>query len=207
MELRELDEDLLHRVLAAAVRDADPEEVMAPVPGPPGWTASRQQAFLRFHRARCLSDRPSERTFAVLHDGAVVGAARLEPLPQPPDPPPDTPAVLARPTSPSADGTAGPPADGSAGPPPDGTTGHRTVEAGVWLGRSVRGLGLGHDVLAALLRAARADGAHCLLARTTPDNAAALAVLTALGARLTHEAPASVTARFPLTPHTEHPPH
>ncbi|MCK1794684.1 GNAT family N-acetyltransferase [Streptomyces sp. XM4193] len=84
MELRQLNEELLQELLEAAVRDADPGEVMPPVGGPPGWTRRRREAFVRFHRERALAPDPVEATFAILHEHAVVGAARLERLPDEP---------------------------------------------------------------------------------------------------------------------------
>lgn len=77
--LRPLTEETLPALLAAAVADADPLEVMPPVPGGGGWTAERRAAFLAFHRARGLAAEPVELTFVVLLAGAVVGAARLQP--------------------------------------------------------------------------------------------------------------------------------
>ncbi|MEV0355918.1 GNAT family N-acetyltransferase [Nocardia sp. NPDC050697] len=77
--LRPLTEENLPALLAAAIAGADPLEVMAPVPGPGGWTAERRAAFLAFHRARGLAAEPVERTFVVLLRAAVVGAARLQP--------------------------------------------------------------------------------------------------------------------------------
>ncbi|TQC45036.1 GNAT family N-acetyltransferase [Rhodococcus sp. WS4] len=48
----------------------------------------------------------------------------------------------------------------------------RAVEAGVWIGRSHRGAGVGGAVLGHLLDRARADGFDALFVRTKPDNAA-----------------------------------
>jgi RimJ/RimL family protein N-acetyltransferase len=79
--LRPLDPELLGELLTTAVTDADPREVMPPVAGPPGWTEARRAAFLRFHRARSLAAEPVEKTFAVVVDGEVAGAARLCPVP------------------------------------------------------------------------------------------------------------------------------
>ncbi|MGP4110022.1 GNAT family N-acetyltransferase [Streptomyces sp. 4N509B] len=148
--LRRLDEGLLGRLLAAAVADADPLEVMPPVPGPdPGaWTGERRAAFLRFHRSRSLAARPVETTFAVLvgeGDGGqtVVGAARLCPL-----------------------------SEGGSG---------SEAEAGLWLGRSHRGRGVGRAVVALLLERARDAGFRRLLWRTTPDNVASVRLAAALG--------------------------
>ncbi|MEJ8280485.1 GNAT family N-acetyltransferase [Pseudonocardia spirodelae] len=82
LALRRLDELLLAALCDAAVAGADPDEVMPPVPGPPGWTARRRSAFLAFHRERSVATAaPVETTWAVLVDGAVAGAARLEPVP------------------------------------------------------------------------------------------------------------------------------
>jgi RimJ/RimL family protein N-acetyltransferase len=79
VELRAMDEETLAGLLAVAVADAAPEEVMPPVAGPPGWTEARQQAFQAWHLARRpgLDGPLAEATFAVLHAGAIVGSARL----------------------------------------------------------------------------------------------------------------------------------
>ncbi|MFD9950223.1 GNAT family N-acetyltransferase [Nonomuraea sp. NPDC059023] len=77
IELHALDEELLSRLLDAAVKDADPVEVMPPLEGPAGWTSERRAAFVRFHRTRSLSSNPVETTYAIVVDGTVVGAARL----------------------------------------------------------------------------------------------------------------------------------
>jgi RimJ/RimL family protein N-acetyltransferase len=80
VSLLPVDDDVLERLLATAVADADPAEVMPPVAGPAGWTVQRQDAFRAFHRAR--RDGPAgalhERTFAVAAKGQIVGSARLE---------------------------------------------------------------------------------------------------------------------------------
>ena len=160
MELRNLDEQLLEELLEAAVKDADPSEVMPPVAGPPGWTRQRREAFVRFHRERALTPDPAETTFAIQHGHAVVGAARLEPLADEPG----------------------------------------AVELGVWLGRSVRGRGMAHKVLLAVVDAARAMGARHLLASTTTSNTAAQRALAALGADLTQVGDTTITAHLLLTP-------
>ncbi|NYI03904.1 GNAT family N-acetyltransferase [Allostreptomyces psammosilenae] len=81
VRLRVLDEETLPALLACAVADADPAEVM-PVPddgAPPGWTPARRRAFLDFHRSRALvtTGPPVETTYLVVVDGRVAGAARL----------------------------------------------------------------------------------------------------------------------------------
>ncbi|MFJ9842183.1 GNAT family N-acetyltransferase [Kitasatospora sp. NPDC101155] len=79
VELRRLDDDGLEELLAVAVDDTAPEEVMPPVAGPAGWTVERQDAFRSWHRARRpgLAGPLRESTFAIIHDGTVVGSARL----------------------------------------------------------------------------------------------------------------------------------
>ena len=79
IELRQVDDTTLEELLVVAVAGAGPEEVMPPVAGPPGWTAERQDAFRRWHRARRfgLAGPLHESTFAIVHDGEIVGSARL----------------------------------------------------------------------------------------------------------------------------------
>ncbi|MCW2948002.1 MAG: family N-acetyltransferase [Actinoallomurus sp.] len=75
--LQPVDEDLLLRLLDVAVAEADPDEVMPPVPGPPGWTDERRAAFRDYLRSA------DDTTFAVIIDGEVVGAARIAPAEAP----------------------------------------------------------------------------------------------------------------------------
>jgi len=74
-----LGERQLASLLATAVADADPTDVMPPVAGEPGWNSERRKAFLAFHRSRWIQ-LPSESSYVVLVDGFVVGAARLAPV-------------------------------------------------------------------------------------------------------------------------------
>ena len=142
VELLPLDEDSLKDLLAAAVADSDPLEVMPPVDGPAGWNEARRQAFLEFHWARSLrTENPVETTYVIVANNQVVGAARLEP---------------------KEDG----------------------LEAGVWIGISHRGQGIGQQVGALLLREAKTAGAGTFLASTTTDNLAAQALLKRAGAAL-----------------------
>lgn len=76
-----LDEQLLPSLLAAAVTEADPADVMPLVAGGPGWTFHRREAFLEFHRSR-WARLPAETTYVVLVAGRVAGAARLAPVPE-----------------------------------------------------------------------------------------------------------------------------
>ncbi|MEU1953218.1 GNAT family N-acetyltransferase [Nocardia rhamnosiphila] len=137
IELEPLTENNLAALLAAAVADADPSEVMPPVAGEPGWTAQRKQAFLEFHRGRALrAEEPVELTYVITVDGRAVGAARLE-------------------------------YQGD------------SFEAGVWIGRSHRGRGVGRAVAGKLRIAAAAAGIRQIVAVTTDDNAAARRLLPA----------------------------
>ncbi|WP_280459698.1 GNAT family N-acetyltransferase [Nocardia carnea] len=71
------------------------------------------------------------------------------------------------------------------------------AEAGVWIGRSHRGSGVGGAVLRHLLALARADGFDSLFVSTTPENTASQRVLAAMGVDLIHEGDA-VTAWIDL---------
>ncbi|MFE7314313.1 GNAT family N-acetyltransferase [Streptomyces sp. NPDC057555] len=77
--LQQVDDECLEELLAVAVDDAAPEEVMPPVAGSPGWTLERQDAFRAWHRARRpgLAGPIRESTFAITYGGKVVGSARL----------------------------------------------------------------------------------------------------------------------------------
>ncbi|MTE19745.1 GNAT family N-acetyltransferase [Streptomyces sp. TRM43335] len=172
--LRPLDEELLRALLATAVAEAEPREVMPPVEdaaggaggngaaGPVVWTDALREAFSRFHRFHSLGPGAPQRTYAVVvtepgEDGlpeeTVAGAARLAPRPEP-----------------------------------------DAVEAGLWLGRSHRGRGVGTRVLALLREEARRGGAARLFAGTGSANAAARRLLSAAGADLERHADGSVTA-------------
>lgn len=58
------------------------------------------------------------------------------------------------------------------------------LECGIWLARSSRGLGLSKTVLRLLASRAVAAGASRIVAHTTANNAAAVAILKRQGARL-----------------------
>lgn len=74
------------------------------------------------------------------------------------------------------------------------TSSSGTLETGVWLVRDVRGRGVGHTVMDAVLEQAAASGAATVLARTTAGNLGALAVLRRAGFTLTAGADGSVEA-------------
>ncbi|GIF68002.1 hypothetical protein Ais01nite_60370 [Asanoa ishikariensis] len=77
--LTPLDDALIERLLAVAVADATPEEVMPPVDGPAGWTPARQEFFRAFHRERSPGLAGPLRTvmYAVHADDDLVGMIRL----------------------------------------------------------------------------------------------------------------------------------
>ena len=77
--LTPLDDALTERLLAVAVADATPEEVMPPVDGPPGWTPARQELFRAFHRERHpgLPGPLHTVMYAVHADDRLVGMIRL----------------------------------------------------------------------------------------------------------------------------------
>ncbi|MEU2039871.1 GNAT family N-acetyltransferase [Nocardia niwae] len=61
----------------------------------------------------------------------------------------------------------------------------RAAEAGVWIGRSRRGSGIGTAVFAALIERATAEGYTKLFVSTTTDNTAVLRLLAARGIEYT----------------------
>lgn len=67
------------------------------------------------------------------------------------------------------------------------TDARHAVEAGVWIGRSYRGGGVGRAVIRRLLDLARAGGAERLFASTTAGNTAARRLLAELGADLVRD--------------------
>ncbi|GAA1265547.1 hypothetical protein GCM10009677_17010 [Sphaerisporangium rubeum] len=74
------------------------------------------------------------------------------------------------------------------------TDARRAVEAGVWIGRSYRGGGVGRAVLRGLVDLARAGGAERLFASTTAGNMAVRRLLAELGAEPACDGGDEVTA-------------
>ncbi|GAA2196042.1 hypothetical protein GCM10009848_66270 [Micromonospora lupini] len=72
-----------------------------------------------------------------------------------------------------------------------------TVEAGMWLGLSARGQGVGAAALRELLNLAARAGMRVVVAETTADNVGAVAVLEKCGAKL-HEDGGKVHAEICL---------
>jgi RimJ/RimL family protein N-acetyltransferase len=81
--LKPLDVADIDELVAVAVADAVPEEVIPPVPGPPGWTAERRAACRRFFVEWAAEQPIPGARFAVVDGGRLVGMARLSPT----DPP------------------------------------------------------------------------------------------------------------------------
>jgi RimJ/RimL family protein N-acetyltransferase len=77
--LRPIDDATLDQLLRVAVDDAEPDEVMPPIDGEPGWTEHRKQAFITFHHARRSGlDGPlRELGLAIVADDEVAGVARM----------------------------------------------------------------------------------------------------------------------------------
>ncbi|GMA39291.1 GNAT family N-acetyltransferase [Mobilicoccus caccae] len=73
-------EDVLAKLVAVAVSDACADEVTAPMTPGEAWTAERVAWLEDYHRAcRAGLDSPvGEATWAVIHEGAPVGAVRLK---------------------------------------------------------------------------------------------------------------------------------
>lgn len=145
--LEPVDEPTLDRLVAAAVHDADADEVTPPSAGE-GWSDARIAWLRDFHRDRRagLAGPAAEATWAVVVDGRVVGGARLQ--------------RDAR---------------------------QDTLNAGLWLVRSVRNQGVGHRVLERLLEAAAEAEARTIHATTRRTNHAALAVLRRAGFEVVSE--------------------
>ncbi|MGZ4507656.1 MAG: GNAT family N-acetyltransferase [Blastococcus sp.] len=80
VELVAVDEDVLERLVAAAVADASVNEVTPPVPASDEWVPERIDWLRSFHRSRRVGvDGPQrEATWAVVADGDVVGSIRLK---------------------------------------------------------------------------------------------------------------------------------
>lgn len=79
LSLVAVDEAVLEQLVAVARGDADADEVTPPVGEAAGWSAERVEWLRAYHRDRRggLDGPTGEATWAVLLDGAVVGAVRL----------------------------------------------------------------------------------------------------------------------------------
>lgn len=80
VSLQHIDDKTLDDLLAVAVTQAVPDEVIAPVPGPAGWIDARRAAFRAYHidRRGGLAGPLGEATFAIVLGARVVGSARLK---------------------------------------------------------------------------------------------------------------------------------
>jgi RimJ/RimL family protein N-acetyltransferase len=80
VRLRAIDNDqCAEELLDVAVAEADPEDVMPRVTGPPGWTAKRREAFRAFHRNFYGGLAGPHKTvmFGVFAHGHLVGMIRM----------------------------------------------------------------------------------------------------------------------------------
>ena len=78
--LVEVDEAVLADMVDAAIHDAEPDEVTPPIDDGTEWTDARLDWLRDMHRTRRggLAGPVGEATWAVCHDGQVVGAVRLK---------------------------------------------------------------------------------------------------------------------------------
>jgi RimJ/RimL family protein N-acetyltransferase len=78
--LVDIDEAVLADLVAAAVGDAKPDEVTPPIDAAIDWTDARVDWLRELHRScrRGLDGPAGEATWAVCHEGRVVGAVRLK---------------------------------------------------------------------------------------------------------------------------------
>jgi len=152
--LVDVTEQVVERLLAVALHDADADEVTPPLGTAAGWNTERISWFRAYHHAAAAGlDGPArQKSWAITADGELAGSIRLARVP-------------GTGTGPSA-------RDGGA------------LETGIWLGRSFRGRGIGGEALRLVKAEAAAAGADLLEAETTPGNAAAQALLRAAGAAL-----------------------
>lgn len=79
IRLGAVDNHTLEELVEVAIRETAPHEVVAPIPGAPGWTEQRTDWLREFHRTRRAGLRGphKEVTFSILQSGAVIGSARL----------------------------------------------------------------------------------------------------------------------------------
>lgn len=160
IELGVVDDATLDELVQVAKSQAAPDEVVAPIAGPPGWIAPRIAWLREFHQARRagLAGAHKEETFSILQSGKVIGSARL--------------AEVAP----------------------------HTLETGMWLARSVRGRGIGANVLRLLISEASSRGAQHMIAHTTATNVGALGALRKCGALVGHpDADGRIMAQFEIT--------
>lgn len=74
-----VDDDTLEELVHVAVTQAATQEVVPPMPGPPGWTKHSKEWLRDFHRTRRsgLHGPHREVTFSIVQSDAVIGSARL----------------------------------------------------------------------------------------------------------------------------------
>jgi RimJ/RimL family protein N-acetyltransferase len=85
VRLRVIDDEVLSRLVTAALTDAAPDEVTPPLTPGTAWTPERIEWMERLHTERRpgLDGPAGEATWAIELDGEIVGAVRLKRLPEP----------------------------------------------------------------------------------------------------------------------------
>jgi RimJ/RimL family protein N-acetyltransferase len=80
VQLNELSDEMLSRLVRHALLDSDIHEVMPAGPGPAAWTPERLDEFVSFHKGRRggLDGPASEVSWAILVDGTAAGVVRLQ---------------------------------------------------------------------------------------------------------------------------------
>lgn len=78
--LADVDDPMLERLLALAIRDASPDEVTPPLGNGTGWTTERIEWFRAYHRSAAagLDGPAAEKSWAVLCEGGPAGSIRLK---------------------------------------------------------------------------------------------------------------------------------
>ncbi len=79
VELVGIDDEVLEQLVAAARLEDSPADVMAPLPGSPGWGPFAEDAFRQLHRSRRpgLAGPHHEATYAVRTGNQALGVLRL----------------------------------------------------------------------------------------------------------------------------------
>jgi len=78
--LADVDDPMLERLLALAIRDASPDEVTPPLGTGTGWTTERIDWFRAYHRSAAagLDGPAAEKSWAIVCDGRTAGSVRLK---------------------------------------------------------------------------------------------------------------------------------
>ncbi|RNL58322.1 GNAT family N-acetyltransferase [Arthrobacter oryzae] len=177
--LEDVTEAVLVELLALATSDAGADEVTPPLGGTAGWNTERISWFRAYHRAAAagLEGPAAEKTWAVYSNGEIAGSIRL------------------RRTGPADQSRGRDPSRGR-----DHESDSQSLETGIWLGRAMRGTGIGAEAFRLVRDLALAAGARELRAQTSPGNHAAQALLRAGGAEIVSGISPSAGADTPAAP-------